>query len=99
MSGCDRSLQKNPVNFSGIIAGVYKLILLTNIPCIFSELLSYILESFRRFRGLLKRYDLIRNDYYDYREKRYQESLTEWLNEIEIELCVGGDSPSVVTNW
>lgn len=42
-------------------------------------------KSFRRFREVLRRYDQVRNEYYDFREKCYLESLTEWLNDIGIE--------------
>lgn len=41
-------------------------------------------KSFRRFRAVLNRYDEVRNNYHNFKEKCYLESLEEWLKEIGI---------------
>jgi len=41
-------------------------------------------KSFRRFRAVLKSYDQVRNQYYDFKNKCYLESLEEWLEDIGI---------------
>ncbi len=42
-------------------------------------------KSFRRFPEVLSRYHQVRNDYYEFREQCYLESLKEWLNDLGIE--------------
>jgi len=41
-------------------------------------------KSFRRFRAVLNRYDEVRNEYYNFKEKCYLESLEDWLKELGI---------------
>jgi len=41
-------------------------------------------KSFRRFRAVLNKYYEVRNNYHNFKEKCYLESLEEWLKEIGI---------------